>query len=290
MILNTYAAGSHGASRSSLLQPLRDRKCSHFHFNTTYDTIFYTMIIQAKNLSFQIGGHQLIAPINLKIKKNEFCALVGPSGAGKSTLLKLLAGIKKPTDGSIRYSDKNKSFGYVPQDDIVHRSLSVENVLRYASELRLDDQSSVVRRKRIDRILSLLELEQRRHLKVSRLSGGQRKRVSIAVELLAEPPLLFIDEPTSGLDPGLERQLMKLLADLSHENRTIVTTTHTMESMDLVDRLIVVYSGYLAYAGKPMHALDFFRVKELRELFDQLKARPPQAWNAAFLREFGGDR
>ncbi len=173
----------------------------------------------------------------------------------------------------------------MPQDDIVHRALTVERVLRYAAELRMPESTAEQRAARVTEVLELLGLTDRRAVRVRRLSGGQRKRVSIGVELVTEPEVLFLDEPTSGLDPGLERQLMHTLRKLAKAPRTIVLTTHVMETMDVVDLLVVVYAGRLAFAGPPARALEFFRVDKLRLLFDQLGKRGAAAWHTAFERE-----
>lgn len=249
--------------------------------------------VSARSLGFEVGGHVLLHNVSLQIPAGQLCAIVGPSGAGKSTLLKLLCGIKQPSSGRVRHGgaeigDAARSpdrVGYVPQDDIVHRSLTVERVLRYAAELRLGRAGHADRKQRVEAVLQLLGLVDRRQLRVRRLSGGQRKRVSIGVELVAEPAVLFLDEPTSGLDPGLERQLMHTLRNLASGHRTVVVTTHVMETMSVVDQMVVVFDGHLAFAGPPARALEFFRVQQLRELFDQLKKRAPTAWHSAFERE-----
>lgn len=234
----------------------------------------------------------LLSAVRLDVPAGCFCAIVGPSGAGKSTLLKLLCGIRRPGRGVVELFGEEASrsarapdrIGYVPQDDIVHASLSVERVLRYAAELRLGRATELERRRRVDEVLALLALSDRRRARVKRLSGGQRKRVSIAVELMTQPRVLFLDEPTSGLDPGLEKQLMHTLRSLASEGRTVVVTTHIMETMDAVDLLVVVHGGFLVFAGPPARALEFFRVSDLRLLFDQLKKMQPSAWNERYER------
>lgn len=252
-----------------------------------------TATVSARNLRFEIGGHLLLGGVSFEVEQGQLCAVVGPSGAGKSTLLKLLCGIKQPSSGQVLYrgapvAEAARSpdiMGYVPQDDIVHRALTVERVLRYAAELRLGRASPAEQRSRVEAVLKLLGLTERRGLRVRRLSGGQRKRVSIGVELITQPAVLFLDEPTSGLDPGLERQLMHTLRDLARGERTVVLTTHVMESMDVVDLMVVVHDGHLAFAGPPERALEFFGVGELRDLFDQLKKRSAAAWSSAYERD-----
>ena len=251
-----------------------------------------TVAVAASNLGYEVDGRKLLSSVSLEVATGQLCAIVGPSGAGKSTLLKLLCLLRRPTHGRVQLlgldaataRQRSDLIGYVPQDDIVHNALTVGAVLEYAAELRLWQRSASERQQRVDQVLEMLELRARRDVRVRRLSGGQRKRVSIGVELITEPPLLFLDEPTSGLDPGLEQQLMRTMRELASGNRAVLLTTHVMESMDTVDLLAVIYDGHLAYWGPPRLALEFFRVGELRALFDQLKKQPAAAWLQALER------
>lgn len=254
--------------------------------------------IKVQHLGFSIGGKDLLDDVTLQLFPGQFAGIVGPSGAGKSTLLKLLCGLRKPGRGKILLDDQVVSelkrspshIGYVPQDDIIHNSLSVDKVLYYAAALRLGNLDEKIREQRIDQVLRMLQLSERRKLKVKRLSGGQRKRVSIAVELLAQPRVLFLDEPTSGLDPGMEKDLMRNLRKLADPQQgqnahSVVVTTHIMDNLDLLDQLWIVYSGRLVFSGPPEQARDFFRVTELRAIFDQLPKRKPASW-AKSLRDW----
>ncbi|MEW6367876.1 MAG: ABC transporter ATP-binding protein [Acidobacteriota bacterium] len=248
--------------------------------------------VVAQRVSYEIGGNRLLSSVSLRVESGRVCAIVGPSGAGKSTLLKVMCGIRRPSQGRVTIAGREllKStrvhdlIGYVPQDDIVHTTLRVEDVFRYSAELRLGHLSPEERLRRIDTVLALVGLADRRNLRVRRLSGGQRKRVSIGVELITEPPVMFLDEPTSGLDPALERQLMQTMGTLAKSGKTVVLTTHIMESMDDVDILAVVCGGYLAFAGPRAAALDFFRVGELRALFTTLSKLPASTWSDRFER------
>jgi ABC-type multidrug transport system ATPase subunit len=250
-------------------------------------------VLGARGLYFSVGGKTLLEDIDFSLAEGKLLAIVGPSGAGKSTLLKCLSGIKRPSVGQAFLAGKPAHqqkrspslFGYVPQDDIIHLGLSVQKVLTYAAELRLANRPTPARRARVEEVMELLGLDERRDLRVRRLSGGQRKRVSIGVELLAQPKVMLLDEPTSGLDPALEKQLMALLSEIAKDGRCVALTTHVMESMSAVDALMVLYQGHLAYYGPPQRALSFFRVDKLQDVFDQLKKRPPNAWNGAFKRE-----
>ena len=167
---------------------------------------------------------------------------MGPSGAGKSTLLKALTGEQKAQEGQVlfdgldvyeHYPVMRNKIGVVPQNDVIHSALTVRQTLEYAAELRFaKDVSKKERRARIAEVLEDLDLTQHVDKRVKKLSGGQRKRVSTAIELLTRPSLLFLDEPTSGLDPQLDRDVMDLLASLAHgtrpgdTGRTVVVVTH----------------------------------------------------------------
>jgi len=252
--------------------------------------------VVARNLSFEVAGQRLLSSVNLEIPRGSLCAIAGPSGAGKSTLLKLLCGIKRPSSGQVELLGAPAAagarapdlIGYVPQDDIVHRTLSVGDVMRYAAELRLAPANDEERHRRIDEIIDLVGLSDRRRIRVKRLSGGQRKRVSIGVELITQPLVMFLDEPTSGLDPGLEKQLMHTLRRLASDGRTVVVTTHIMENVGIADSMVVINGGFLVYAGPPARALEFFRVTDLRLLFDQLRKMDARVWSQRYERERSG--
>jgi ABC-type multidrug transport system ATPase subunit len=181
--------------------------------------------------------------------------LLGPSGAGKSTLMDSLNGMRPASSGQVlinnldlyRHLDSLKqSIGYVPQDDIIHRELTVYRTLYYVARLRL---SSDVSRREIDQIVNevmdVTGLSERRDVPISQLSGGQRKRVSIAVELITKPSVIFLDEPTSGLDPATEEKIMKLFRQMRKAARTVILTTHAMENVKLFDKIVVLMRGKL---------------------------------------------
>jgi ABC-type multidrug transport system ATPase subunit len=212
---------------------------------------------------------RILNNISLPIEPGQLVALVGGSGAGKSTLMKTLLGIEPTTGGKVYLNgeDLRKNFniyrtqiGYVPQSDIVHKDLTVGEVLYYAAKLRLSPDINVA--ETIEKTLSQVELTERRDTLVKDLSGGQLKRVSIAVELLADPKLFFLDEPTSGLDPGLDKKMMLLLAKLADEGRTVVLVTHATTNIKLCDRLVFLgRGGNLCYFGPPLEASEFFRIE-----------------------------
>jgi ABC-type multidrug transport system ATPase subunit len=212
----------------------------------------------------------------------QFIGILGPSGAGKTTLLDALSGLRPAESGKVRFDQtdlyKNLGqlrslFGYVPQDDIVHSDLTVTEALTFAARLRLPagtPRSEIV--KLVDHTIASLGLADRVNLKIGRLSGGQRKRVSVGVELLSRPPLLFLDEPTSGLDPLAEFKLMELLRRLADTGCTVICTTHVMENVYLMDQIAIVSDGRVVFQGSPDEARTKFGVTRLSSLYDALQS------------------
>jgi ABC transport system ATP-binding/permease protein len=189
-------------------------------------------------------------------------AVIGPSGAGKSTLAKLIAGYTQPTTGAVsfeghdihaQYASLRSRIGMVPQDDVVHHQLTVNQALGYAAELRLPpDTSKDERREVVARVLEELDLTQQATSRVDKLSGGQRKRASVAMELLTGPSLLLLDEPTSGLDPALDRQVMTMLRQLADAGRVVLVVTHSLSYLDICDQvLLLAPGGKTAFCGPP---------------------------------------
>ena len=227
---------------------------------------------------------KILHNIELVVNPREFIALVGSSGTGKSTLLKALSGLSPATSGTVLvngdvlYENFNlyrNMIGYVPQDDIIHQNIQVRQALRYAAQLRLPDASESEIDERVDEVLEKVNLKNQAENFVRNLSGGQRKRVSIAAELLAEPWIFFLDEPTSGLDPGLEKVMMETLRQLADEGRTIVLVTHaTNNIISNCDQVAVLISGgQLAYFGPPDKATEFFAVNDFSDIYTRLTRR-----------------
>lgn len=236
--------------------------------------------IEVEDVTFQpsTAPRLLLDHISFSVKPGQFVALVGTSGAGKSTLMSLLLGQQAPTGGGVLINGQSAFahqeqfrhlIGFVPQDDIVHRVLPVEAALDYAARLRLPaDTSQEERQRRVEIALTTMELAHRRDVAIARLSGGERKRVSMAAELLTEPSLLFLDEPTSGLDPGMEKKTMQLLSRLCRQGRTVVLITHATQNIVLCDQVaLLAPGGRLVYYGPPEGALDFFQVPDFAEIY-----------------------
>lgn len=230
--------------------------------------------IDVRNLSREVSRNGvkrlILKDVSLSIAPREFVALVGGSGTGKSTLMKALSGVVRASSGTVMVNgdDFYQNFdayrtvlGYVPQDDIIHRELPVRRALTYAAQLRLPaDTAPSEINQRIISVLEAVDMVRHGDTLVANLSGGQRKRVSIGAELLADPSLFFLDEPTSGLDPGLEKKMMYTLRRLADSGRTIVLVTHATANIAQCDHVIFMADGRMVFFGPPNEALDFFGV------------------------------
>ncbi|MFE0189920.1 FHA domain-containing protein [Streptomyces sp. NPDC059008] len=244
----------------------------------------------ARHLTVTVdGGKQILKDVSFGVPEKSLVAVIGPSGSGKSTLLKALTGYRPANEGDVLYDNRNlyKQFaelrqriGLVPQDDILHKELTVQKALRYAAKLRFPgDTAEAEREARIDEVLHELKLHVHKEKKVTSLSGGQRKRVSVALELLTKPSLIFLDEPTSGLDPGMDRDVMKLLRDLADDGRTVLVVTHSVAELGLCDKLLVMApGGGVAYFGPPEEALNFFQYETWADVFSAFENYRDYDW------------
>lgn len=239
------------------------------------------MNITARDLCFKVGRLNILEDIQINFLNKQFIGILGPSGSGKSTLLTGLSGRRAFSKGEVEYDGgpligrPGETIGFVPQDDNLHIALRTDRLLTYSARLQFPDKSPAELEKMIDLILRSVGLEERKTTAVKKLSGGQRKRVSIAQELLLSPRALFLDEPTSGLDPELERAVMKLCSRLAKEGRLIVMTTHIMESVKLFDRLLILVAGRTAFFGTPDEALAFFAVDDVHLIYPLLAKTEP---------------
>ena len=216
--------------------------------------------IVAKDVSFSVGDRQLLNEINFHLGPRTLTAIVGPSGAGKSTMLNVITGRTTPSQGEIliggrdlhkEYGDLSQRIGLVPQADILHTRLTVKQALTYGAALRFPSETSAAERaERVLEVMEKLELTPRADLRIDKLSGGQRKRASIGLELLTKPSILVLDEPTSGLDPGLDAHVMETLRKLADDGQTVVLVTHSVDNLNFCDNVILLASGgRIAYAG-----------------------------------------
>ncbi|MGO8967800.1 MAG: ATP-binding cassette domain-containing protein [Mycobacterium sp.] len=234
------------------------------------------------------NGKQLLTDISLTARPGTLTAVIGGSGAGKSTLARLIAGYTTPSSGSVtfeghdihsEYASLRSRIGMVPQDDVVHRQLTVNQALSYAAELRLPpDTSKRDRAKVVAQVLEELDLTKHANTRVDKLSGGQRKRASVALELLTGPSLLILDEPTSGLDPALDHQVMMMLRQLADAGRVVIVVTHMLSYLDTCDQLLLVApGGKTAYCGPPDGIGEVMGTTNWAKIFGQVGADPDEA-------------
>ncbi|MCQ4083365.1 FHA domain-containing protein [Streptomyces sp. RB6PN25] len=232
----------------------------------------------------------ILEDVSFGVPEKSLVGVIGPSGSGKSTLLRALTGYRPADHGEVLYDHRNlyKQFaelrqriGLVPQDDILHKELSVRTALRYAAKLRFPgDTHAAERNARIDEVLRELKLDIHADKRITSLSGGQRKRVSVALELLTKPSLIFLDEPTSGLDPGMDRDVMQLLRGLADDGRTVLVVTHSVAELALCDRLLVMApGGSVAYFGPPEEALTFFGYDSWADVFQAFENYRDYDWS-----------
>ncbi|MFB9392332.1 FHA domain-containing protein [Streptomyces coeruleoprunus] len=259
------------------------------------DTGEVSLDVQDLAVTVDGGRRTLLDGVSFPVGEKCLLAVVGPSGAGKSTLLNALTGLRPADRGTVlydgrdlyrQYAELRQRIGLVPQDDILHLQLTVRRALRYAAELRFpEDTARAEREARVDEVVRELGLEQRERQPVHSLSGGQRKRVSVALELLTKPSLLFLDEPTSGLDPGMDRSVMHMLRGLADDGRTVVVVTHSVLSLDVCDRLLVLApGGRIAYYGPPEDALAFFGFAQWPEAFEAFENDRDRDWAGEYRR------
>ncbi|MFD8150910.1 FHA domain-containing protein [Streptomyces sp. NPDC059720] len=258
------------------------------------DTGEVSLDVQDLAVTVDRGRRTLLDHVSFPVGEKCLLAVVGPSGAGKSTLLNALTGQRPAGHGTVLYDGRDlyrdyaelrQRIGLVPQDDILHAQLTVRKALSYAAELRFpQDTAKAERRARVDEVIRELGLEQRADQPVHSLSGGQRKRVSVALELLTKPSLLFLDEPTSGLDPGMDRSVMHMLRGLADDGRTVIVVTHSVLSLDVCDRLLVLApGGRIAYYGPPEDALPFFGFEHWPEAFEHFERDRERDWAGEYL-------
>lgn len=247
------------------------------------------------------GAKVLLDHVNCRIAGNEFVAIIGGSGTGKTTLMTALSGFDDRVDGTVlcnginlheNFSALKNMIGFVPQQDIIYENLTLKKMLFYTAKMKMpEDSSKEELSARIDKVLEMVELTEHKDKYIRKLSGGQKKRASIAVELLADPGLFFLDEPTSGLDPGTEQKLMQTLSRLAkQEEKTIVMVTHTTQSLHLCDKIIIMGNGgRLCFAGTPGQAKRFFHTDDLVDIYNFV-ADDPLKWANQFkqLNVFSG--
>ncbi|QLE45026.1 ATP-binding cassette domain-containing protein (plasmid) [Nostoc sp. C052] len=245
-----------------------------------------------KNSHPILASTTLLNEISLSFLPNEFIVIAGVSGGGKSTLMDALNG-QRPARGKVlvdgvdlykNYHAFKNLIGYVPQDDIVHLDLTVWEAFIFAAQLRIPFFSKSEQEQFVEGMLQHLHLWERKNIPIKQLSGGQRKRVSIGVELISTPSLFFLDEATSGLDPGTELQIMSMLRSLSNAGSTVVLITHATKNVAIADQVVfLAKGGRLAYVGPPKLALDYFQVQDFDAIYHKVEHQlSPQQWEERF--------
>ncbi|MDT5246468.1 MAG: transport system ATP-binding/permease protein [Mycobacterium sp.] len=243
------------------------------------------------------GNKTLLDNISIAARPGTLTAIIGPSGAGKSTFARLVAGYTHPTSGTVtfeghdvhaEYASLRSRIGMVPQDDVVHGQLTVRQALMYAAELRLPpDTSKADREQVVNEVLEELEMTNHLDTRVDKLSGGQRKRASVALELLTGPSLLILDEPTSGLDPALDRQVMTMLRQLADAGRVVLVVTHSLTYLDVCDQvLLLAPGGKTAFYGPPNQIGPSMGTTNWADIFSSVAGDPDGA-NKRFLAQHG---
>lgn len=235
--------------------------------------------------------------VDLNIKPGELIAIIGGSGAGKSTILNCMCGYLKPTQGEVfinginlyqNFDSLKKLIGYVPQSDIVYDNLTLHDMLLYTAKLRLlKDTTSAEQETAIAKAIDMVELSEKRDSLIKSFSGGQRKRASIAVELLSDPNLLFLDEPASGLDPGTERNLMHSLRSMANDGKTVVLVTHSTLQLKLCDKIVFMgKGGNLCFFGSYDEALTFFGVSDIVDVYNMI-TEDAKEWSEEYKKIVG---
>lgn len=253
-------------------------------------------MLSLDQLTLRLGSDddspRLLSDVSASFRRGEFVAVIGPSGCGKSTLLKMIAGIASgQEEGTIRWDGRDlgeedfmpSEFGYVPQFSIAHEELTVEECVDYSSRLRVAGISSAERQAMVARLLGEVGLEEFGDRTVKVLSGGQKRRLALAMELVSSPPILLCDEVTSGLDPQSEEEIVSLLRKVAREgNRLVISVTHSLKNLNDYDAVVVLYKGVLAYSGVPKHLAHYFRVDGPDLVYSQLDSRDAEGWQASW--------
>ncbi|MES2921446.1 MAG: ATP-binding cassette domain-containing protein [Verrucomicrobiota bacterium] len=253
-------------------------------------------MLELKEVSFTIrkDGEDipLVDSVSIRVPKGHFMAIVGPSGCGKTTLLKTIAGLNPESGGALFWDSRDLSkegdfspseIGYVPQFSIAYEPLSVDESVEAATRLRVRCSNTAELDHRIDRVLEETGLGPISDRQVKVLSGGQKRRLGLAMELVSDPKLLLCDEVTSGLDPRSEREIVRLLHDLSRKDgRIVLSVTHSLAHLELYDSILVLHEGRVAFHGPPEQLTHYFSVGDTEEVYPRLATQPSERWHSSW--------
>jgi ABC-type multidrug transport system ATPase subunit len=253
-------------------------------------------VLELKDVCFTIKKDgeavNLVDHVSIRVPKGHFMAIVGPSGCGKTTLLKTIAGLNPESNGALFWEGRNLSedgdfepseIGYVPQFSIAYDPLTVDESVEAATRLRVKCKNTGELDRRIDHVLEETGLGPISDRPVKVLSGGQKRRLGLAMELVSDPRILLCDEVTSGLDPRSEREIVRLLHDLSRKDgRIVLSVTHSLAHLELYDSILVLHEGRVAYHGPPERLTHYFSVKDTEEVYPRLAGQLPERWQASW--------
>ncbi len=253
-------------------------------------------MLELKEVSFTIrkDGEEvpLVDRVSLTVPKGHFMAIVGPSGCGKTTLLKTIAGLNPESSGALFWDERNLSedgdfspteIGYVPQFSIAYDPLTVDESVEAATRLRVRCRNTAELDQRIDRVLEETGLTAISDRQVKVLSGGQKRRLGLAMELVSDPKILLCDEVTSGLDPRSEREIVRLLHDLSRKDgRIVFSVTHSLAHLELYDSILVLHEGRVAFHGPPEQLTHYFSVHDTEEVYPRLATQSSERWHTSW--------
>ena len=252
-------------------------------------------MLELREVTVTAGGTAeapvLLSGVTACFPRGEVCALLGPSGSGKTTLVRAIAGIAGTSAGSLHWEGIDldledlppSQIGYVPQFTISEENLTAEENIVLALRLRVAGLSGAALGARAAELLDLTGLGSAAKTLSKHLSGGQRRRLALSMELASEPPLLLCDEVTSGLDARSEREILDLLRRIAREgNRVVIVVTHGLRDLDAFDKVAVLSAGSLAYLGPPDTMAHYFRVDRPEEVFERLPQRSAAEWHASW--------
>ena len=253
-------------------------------------------MLELKEVSFSIrkDGEDvpLVDRVSIRVPQGHFMAIVGPSGCGKTTLLKTIAGLNPESGGALFWNLRDLSkegdflpseIGYVPQFSIAYDPLTVDESVEAATRLRVRSRNTEELDHRIDRVLEETGLSPISDRRVKVLSGGQKRRLGLAMELVSDPKLLLCDEVTSGLDPRSEREIVRLLHDLSRKDgRIVLSVTHSLAHLELYDSILVLHEGRVAFHGPPDKLTHYFSVTDTEEVYPRLATQPSERWHESW--------
>ncbi len=253
-------------------------------------------MLELKDVALQLGREPeeqlLLSEVSLRFPRKHFAAVIGPSGCGKSTLLKVIAGLREPTLGHIEWEGRDLSeegdmdpheIGYVPQFSIAYDLLTVWESVESALLLRVSGLDDEAQERRLEKILREVGLEEIADREVRVLSGGQKRRLALALEMVSSPHLLLCDEVTSGLDPKAEDEIVQLMHQIAHrDDRIVLSVTHSLRHIALYDSVIVLFQGHLAYHGPANLLFHYFDVEKPEDLFPRLAQRKPADWHRSW--------